>query len=96
MKKGYQSEYEKLGKSLLEGKTISEITLKGKKYKFSYTTEEFIETARASKWPEELIILGKKYSLEDIAREYKDVQSKYISDFTSDFCLNSGGFGCSA
>lgn len=74
-----------LGEQLLQGKKIKEITLKGKKYKFSYTESEFIDMAMRSGWPEEE---ARKY-----ASGYKNVQSEFISDFTSDFCLNSGGFG---
>ena len=35
----YESEWVKLGKSLLEGKRIEEIFLRGKKYKFNYSKE---------------------------------------------------------
>lgn len=99
MKKGYESAYEALGKSLLEGKKIEELTLKGKKYKFNYSKEEFIETAVKSGWP--LTDSNKHYiSLEKVAEDYErskvggfSVQSRFISDFQSDFCLNSGGFG---
>lgn len=91
-KSRYKSEYVKLGEALLEGKKIGEITLRGKKYKFDYTQEEFVETAMKSGWPE------------DFARECSEgyekskvdgysIQSRYISDMTADFCLNSGGFG---
>lgn len=86
-------DYEKLGKMLLEGKKIQEITLKGKRYRFGYTKEEFLETARKSGWPEEMNILGKVVTLESLAESYRPVQAEYISDFSSDFCLNSGGFG---
>ena len=92
MKKGYVSEYEKLGKSLLEGKVISEIVLRGKKYKFDYTKDEFLEVATKSGWDvdfaEECAV---KY--EEAKSDGNSVQSRFISDFTSDFCLNSGGFG---
>lgn len=66
-------------------KHISEIILKGKLYKFDYTPEEYEEYARRSGWSEEAI---EKYK-----KDYKPVQSNFISDFTSDFCLNAGGFG---
>jgi hypothetical protein len=93
MRKGYESEYVKLGKALLEGKKLEEITLKGKLYKFSYTEEEYMDRARKSGWPEEFTLGGKKFSLQELAKTYKSVQSDYISDFKSDFCLNAGGFG---
>ena len=82
---GYKSEWIKLGEDLLQGKKIEELHLKGKKYKFSYTPEEFRELAVQSNWSEDQI---KEYSL-----LYKAVQQDYICDFKSDFCLNSGGFG---
>lgn len=53
----YEGEYERLGKALIEGKKIQEITLKGKTYKFN------------------------------------PIQSAFISDMKSDFCLNAGGYG---
>lgn len=81
----YESVYEKLGRDILEGQKVSEITLKGKLYKFSYTEEEFVERAIQSGWP---LDVAEKY-----AKEYRPVQSDFISDFTSDFCLNSGGYG---
>lgn len=80
-----ENEWEKLGRELLAGKKIQEITLKGKKYKFSYTREEFVETALKSGWPLEYA--------EECADKYKSVQADFISDLSSDFCLNSGGFG---
>jgi len=83
----------KLGEDLLSGKKIKEITLKGKLYKFSYSKEEFVEVARKSGWPEYISILGKDYTLKEVAEQYKDVQSQFISDFKSDYCLNSGGYG---
>lgn len=88
----YESAWVALGKSLLEGKKIGEITLKGKKYKFDYTKEEFIERALLSGWPEDVA----KESAESYEKSKVDgysVQSRFISDFSSDFCLNSGGFG---
>lgn len=81
----YESAWVKLGKDLLAGKEIEEITLRGKRYKFGYSKEEFIETARNKGWEESVLLKA--------ADEYKDVQAKYICDFKSDFCLNSGGFG---
>lgn len=74
-----------LGKQLLEGKKMTEITLRGKTYKFGYTKEEYIEVAMKSNWPEDFA--------KEWAEKYKDVQSTYICDFKSDFCLNAGGFG---
>lgn len=91
-KSGYQSEYVKLGKQLLEGKKLAEITLRGKKYKFDYTRDEFIERALQSGWEKDFA--------EKCADEYEkrkvdgySIQARFISDFSSDFCLNSGGFG---
>lgn len=82
----YESEFEKLGKALLDGQKIGEIHLKGKTYKFDYTEEEFKETALKSGWPLDFIE-------EEVWPNYKSVQTEFISDFTSDFCLGSGGFG---
>lgn len=92
MKKGYESAYEQLGKSLLEGKRIQEITLRGRLYKFNYTEEEFVSTATQMGWP---IEVAQKYAKEyELAKvDGLSVQSRFISDFSSDFCLNSGGFG---
>ena len=84
----YESAFIKLGRDILAGKTISEITLRGKKYKFDYTEKEFIERATASGWKEEHI----KYAL-DFRKENPPVQSKFICDFKSKFCLDSGGWG---
>lgn len=81
----YKDEWVKLGEDLLSGKEIEEITLKGKTYKFSYTKEEFLEAGRKRGWEEEV--------LQEAAVNYKPVQSEFIADFKSDFCLNSGGFG---
>ena len=89
----YESAFIKLGQDIVAGKSIEEISLKGKKYKFAYSKEEFIETARSSGWDEEYTILGKQVSLEELADRYKPVQSDFICDFKSDFALNSGGFG---
>lgn len=110
----YESAYEKLGKDILSGRKVREITLKGKKYKFDYTKEEFIETALKSGWPlvyEDGDLKNPSYygTLDKVAQAYEDskipyinhegkedrasVQSTFISDFQSDFCLNSGGFG---
>jgi len=89
----YESAYVKLGKDILAGNRVSEITLKGKLYKFHYTPEEFVSIARAGGWDEEYTILNKRVSLEEMALQYQSVQRDFISDFTSDFCLASGGFG---
>lgn len=90
------SEYVKLGEQILNGGKVSEITLKGKKYKFNYTKEEWLEVARKSGWDEEITLMGKLVSLEQLADTYVASQSDFISDFKSDFCLVSGGFGCLA
>jgi hypothetical protein len=66
-------------------KRLAEISLRGKVYKFDYTKEEYIAQAKLSEWEPEVIA---KYS-----ELYKPVQADFISDMTSDFCLNSGGFG---
>jgi hypothetical protein len=81
----YESAYVKLGRDILEGKKISEITLKGKLYKFDYTEEEFYDIAIKSGWDPEFA--------KQQAKTYKPTQSNFICDFKSDFCLNSGGFG---
>lgn len=96
-----ESEYTRLGKALLQGQKLSEIKLRGKTYKFDYAKEDFVETALKSGWDKEgYEILGVKKSLETLAQEYVDskvdgnsVQARFISDFTSDFCLCSGAFG---
>lgn len=88
----YKDQWVKLGEQILEGKKIKQITLNGKLYKFDYSKEEFVESALKSGWPQE--------EAEKYAKEYEDakidghsVQSRFISDFSNDFCLNSGGFG---
>ena len=81
----YESEWVKLGKRILAGEKIDEITLQGKRFKFGYTKEEFIRTANGSNWEEEWIVKALK--------NYSPVQSEFICDFTSDYCLNSGGYG---
>ncbi len=81
----YESEWTKLGQDLLAGKKIDQLELKGKTYKFSYTEQEFVDRALLSGWPEDFA--------RECAANYKPVQSDYISDLTSDFCLNSGGYG---
>lgn len=88
-----KSVWEEMGEELLKGEKLREITLKGKKYKFSYERDEFVETAKKNGWADEYEILGKKTTLEEIADRYQHSQSNFIGDFTSDFCLNSGGFG---
>lgn len=98
-----ENEYTKLGQALLAGKKIGEITLKGKNYKFSYTPEEFRETARNAGWPDWLTELGlnggyaPEYEYPQLKGikfpPYKDTASQFISDMKSHFCLNSGGFG---
>ena len=81
----YKTQFETLGENLLNGGRIGEITLRGKVFKFDYTKKEFYERARQSEWPEEHI--------DSMWPDYKAVQSDFISDFKSDFCLASGGFG---
>jgi hypothetical protein len=83
-----------LGKSILKGEKISQISLKGKTYTFSYPKDEWLSVARKSGWSEEMTLLGKSVTLEDLAESYVTSQSDFISDFKSDFCLVSGGFGC--
>jgi hypothetical protein len=84
-----------LGKSLMAGQSLDEITLNGKKYKLSYTEEEFVATAQKSQWPEDIINLG-LYGGEYNGitfPAYKPQQSEFISNFKDKFALNSGGFG---
>lgn len=83
--KKYKDQWVLLGESLLAGKKIHEITLRGKTYKFGYTEDEFKTIARSHKWPEELIERSWKL--------YTPTQAAFISDMTSTFCLASGGFG---
>ncbi len=96
-----KSQYEMLGEALLQGKKIQEITLKGKRYVFNYTRDEFVKTAVLHDWP---LDVAEKYAeeYENSKIEYIDtdgekkrvsVQCYFISDFTSDFALNSGGYG---
>ena len=89
----YESAYVKLGRDILDGKKIGQITLKGKEFRFSYEKEEWLSIARKSGWDEEMSILGKTTTLEQVADLYQSSQSDFISDFKSDFCLVSGGFG---
>lgn len=89
----YVSEYVLLGERILKGEKVNQITLKQKEYRFGYTKEEWLATARKMGWEEEFSILGVKTTLEELADLYKPVQSEFISDFKSDFCLNSGGYG---
>lgn len=81
----YSKEWIELGKALLSGKKVEGLALKGKDYKFNYSEEEFLELGRKNKWDEEILLKA--------AKEYVAVQRDFISDFSSDFCLNSGGFG---
>lgn len=85
-------DFEQIGKALLEGKRIEGISLNGRDFRFNYSKEEFIETAIKSGWPEDFA--------NQCAEEYEKskvdgfaVQSRFISDFSSDYCLNSGGYG---
>lgn len=84
--------WSELGKEILEGKKIKEITLNGKLYKFDYSKEEFIDTAVKNGWDVEL---AEKYAgeYENAKVDGYSVQSRFICDFTSDYCLNSGGYG---
>lgn len=89
---GYKSEWIKLGEQLLEGKKVKQIKLRGKLYKFDYSKEEFIETAIKSGWELEFATkCAEDYEKSKV--EGHSIQSRFISDFTGDFCLNSGGFG---
>ena len=98
----YKSQYEILGEELLKGKKIEEITLKGKTYKFNYSVDGFIDAALKSGWPLDIATeYAKKYDerkveylKEDDSVGRTSIQSMFISDMKSDFCLNSGGFGC--
>lgn len=91
MSQEYESAYVKLGRQLVEGHKISEIFLKGKRYKLDYSKEEFKEVALgmdrdgSAPWPEEFI--------DEIWPKYEAFQSEFISDFSSKFCLANGGFG---
>lgn len=80
---------------LLEGKELDEITLNGKTFKFSYEEDEFREIARKNGWPEEVLdgIFGGKKTSWGFLPSYKAHQGRFICDFKSDFCLNSGGYG---
>jgi len=90
----YESAFIELGRQLLAGEKINEITLKGKKYKFHYEKGEFLEIARKNGWDEEFpYIGGSKITLEEIADNYQSTQSNFLCDFQSDYCLASGGFG---
>lgn len=84
----YESEFVKLGKALLEGKKISEISLKGKRYRFDYSPEEFKEIALKNGWDDQHVLESIKWQ-----EGHPGVQSDFICDFSSDFCLNSGGYG---
>lgn len=84
--------FEQIGQAILDGKKIEQITLNGKEFRFNHTEQEFIETAINSGWPEDFA--------RQCAREYElskvdgwSIQARFISDFTSDYCLNSGGYG---
>jgi hypothetical protein len=81
-----------IGKAILAGKKIQELTLNGKEFKFNYAYEEFVDTALKSGWPLEE---AEKYAKEYEAKKVDgfSVQSRFISDFASDYCLNSGGYG---
>lgn len=74
-----------LGKQLLAGKKIDEITLNGKTFRFKYTPEEFYNLAISKEWPPE--------EAEKYAQLYEPHQQNFICDFKSDFALNYGGYG---
>lgn len=74
-----------IGKHILEGNPLEGIVLNGKTFKFSYTKEEFYDRAIKSGWPEDFA--------KECAENYQPVQGQFVSDFQSDFCLNSGGYG---
>src|SRR5258708_5892382 len=78
-------DFEEIGKQILLGKKLQGLHLNGKEFRFEYTYEQFIDQAIRSGWPREFA--------EECARNYKPVQMDFVSDFTSDYCLNSGGFG---
>lgn len=80
-----EQDWVEIGKNLLKGYKIEEITLRDKVYKLNYSKEEFINTALDKGWDGELA--------KECAEGYKPVQRDFICDFKSDFCLNSGGFG---
>lgn len=88
-----------IGQAILRGMKIEGLSLNGRQFIFNYSKEDFINTARANGWPEEY---GHPayVSLEKVAQSYEDVkvdgwsvQTRFICDFTSDYCLNSGAFG---
>src|SRR3989304_8900454 len=82
----YKSAWVKLGEELLAGKKIDRITLRGKEYRFSYTEDEFRAVAVNSNWD--------TATIDEWSKKYIPVQGDFICDFKSDFCLNSGGYGC--
>lgn len=88
-----ESVYVKLGRDILEGKKIDKITLKGKEYRFNYEPDEFVRVAKENGWEDAYTILGRTYTLRELAERYKPAQADFICDFKSDYCLNSGGFG---
>lgn len=85
-------DFEQIGQALLAGKKLEALTLNGREFKFNYTEEEFIEAAIKSGWPEDFAKERAKI-YEDSKVDGWSIQSRFISDFTSDFCLNSGGYG---
>ena len=56
-----QSEFVEIGKNILLGHKLEQITLRGKIYKFNYSVQEFIDCAVAHKWPLEE---ATKYAIE--------------------------------
>lgn len=84
--------FQQIGLAMLSGKRLEGIHLNGKDFKFNYTEEEFVETAIKSGWPEEFAReCAQKYEASKV--DGFSIQSRFISDFTSDYCLNSGGYG---
>lgn len=85
-------DFVEIGQQMLLGKKLEQISLNGKDFKFNYSKEEFIDTALKSGWP---IDFAQKCAdqYENSKVDGWSVQSRFISDFTSDYCLNSGGYG---
>lgn len=77
--------FTEIGQAILRGKKLQGLHLNGREFRFDYTQEQFIDQALRSGWPEDFA--------KECAQNYQPVQMEFISDFTSDYCLNSGGFG---
>lgn len=94
MSSKYKDKWVQLGEQILSGMKVKQIqfTPNGTVYRFDYSKEEYIERALKSGWELEFA----KQCAEEYEKAKVDghsIQSRFISDFTSDFCLNSGGFG---